>query len=368
MADEIALHQGRKIGDELPSPKSSSLPGPDPALVQRIRQEIRLEDRSALTSYGEEAQRGVAAFADSILRDTMNKDSGAVGELLSDLIVKVNGLDPASLGKSGLMEKLWGGAKARVLRFKDQFSSLASQVDRIAVELERRSDGLKRDIAMLDGLYDRNLAQMRDLEAYIVAGTEILEEARRDQLPALESKARAAGEGVESQMLTQQASDLAQSLERLERKVHDLKLSRTIAMQTMPQIRLVQNGDAALVEKLQSSISTTIPVWKNGMTIALAIHRQDEALKLQREVSDTTNAMLRANAEKLRAGTAGIEREVQRGVVDIETLSHVNRQFVETIDEVLAIQRDGRAKRQQAETELARIEGELKRKLLREPM
>ena len=340
---------------------------PDPALVQRIRQEIRLDDRSGLTSYGEEAQRGVAAFADAILRDTMNRESGAVGDLLSDMIVKVNGLDPASLGKAGFLEKLWGGAKARVLRFKEQFSSLAAQVDRIALELERRSDALKRDIAMLDGLYERNRAQMRELEAYIVAGTAIVEEARREHLPALEAKARAADEGVEGQLLTQQASDLAQSVERLERKVHDLKLSRTIAMQTMPQIRLIQNGDAALVEKLQSSIATTIPVWKNGMTIALAIHRQEEALKLQREVSDTTNAMLKANAERLRAGTAGIEREVQRGIVDIETLTHVNRQFVETIDAVLTIQREGRAKRQAAETELARIEGELKRKLLREP-
>ena len=339
----------------------------DPALVQRIRQEIRLDDRSALTTYGDQAQRGVAAFADTILRDTMNKDSGSVGELLSDMIVKVNSLDPASLGKAGFLEKLWGGAKARLVRFKEKFSSLASQVDRIALELERRSDALKRDIAMLDGLFDRNLAQMRELEAYIVAGTQIIEEARRDQLPALEAQARAAGEGVDGQLLAQKASDLAQSLERLERKVHDLKLSRMIAMQTMPQIRLVQNGDAALVEKLQSSIATTIPTWKNGMTIALAIHRQDEALKLQREVSDTTNALLRANAEKLRQGTAGIEREVQRGIVDIETLTYVNRQFVDTIDEVLAIQRDGRAKRQAAESELVRIEGELKQTLLGKP-
>lgn len=340
---------------------------PDPALVQRIRQEIRLDDRSALTTYGEEAQRGVAAFADTILRDTLNKDSGAVGELLSDMIVTVNSLDPGSLGKAGFVERLWGGAKAKLLRFKERFATLAAQVDRIALELERRSDALRRDIAMLDGLFARNLAQMRDLEAYIVAGGEIVEEARRQQLPALEDRAKAAGDGLEGQLVAQQASDLAQSVERLERKIHDLKLSRMIAMQTMPQIRLVQNGDAALVEKLQSSIATTIPTWKNGMTIALAIHRQDEALKLQREVSDTTNALLRANAEKLRQGSAGIEREVQRGIVDIETLSHVNRQFVETIDAVLAIQREGRARRQAAESELVRIEGELKRTLLGKP-
>jgi uncharacterized protein YaaN involved in tellurite resistance len=339
----------------------------DSALVERIRREIRLDDSSALTTYGDQAQRGVAAFADTILRDTLNKDSGAVGELLSDLIVKVNSLDPASLGKGSLFERLWGGAKARVLRFKERFTSLASQVDRIALELERRSDALRRDIAMLDGLFDRNLAQMRELEAYIVAGTQIVEEVRARQLPDLETQARTAGDGVEGQLAAQKAADLAQSVERLERKVHDLKLSRMIALQTMPQIRLVQNGDAALVEKLQSSIATTIPTWKNGMTIALALHRQEAALKLQRDVSDTTNALLKANAEKLRQGTAGIEREVQRGIVDIETLTYVNRQFVETVSEVLAIQRDGLAKRQAAEAELVRIEGELKRTLLGTP-
>ena len=363
MTDQLKLRSDNRTDHAVTTPAAQT----DPALVQQIRREIKLDDRSALTTYGDQAQRSVAAFADTILRDTMNKDSGAVGELLSDMIVKVNSLDPGSLGKAGFLDKLWGGAKAKVLRFKEKFSSLAAQVDRISLELERRSDELRRDIAMLDGLFDRNLAQMRELEAYIVAGTEIVEEARRDQLPALEAEARAAGDGVEGQLVAQKASDLAQSVERLERKVHDLKLSRMIAMQTMPQIRLVQNGDAALVEKLQSSIATTIPTWKNGMTIALALHRQDAALKLQREVADTTNALLRANAEKLRQGTAGIEREVQRGIVDIGTLTHVNRQFIETIDEVLAIQRDGRAKRQAAETELVRIEGELKRTLLGRP-
>ncbi len=363
MADTIDA--GRAL-PTLPAERANAVLAPDPALVERIRQEIRLDQRSSLTSYGDEAQRGVAAFADAILRDTMNKDSGAVGELLSDMIVKVNGLDPNSLTKAGFLDKLWGGAKARVVRFKEQFTSLAGQVDRIALELEKRSDGLKRDIAMLDGLFERNLTQMRDLEAYIVAGDAVVDEAKNERLPALQAKARSAGEGVDGQLLAQEAADLGQAVERLERKVHDLKLSRVIAMQTMPQIRLLQNGDAALVEKLQSSIATTIPAWKNGMTIALAIHRQGESLSLQREVANTTNAMLKANADKLRAGTAGIEREVQRGIVDIETLTHVNRQFVETIDEVLAIQREGRAKRQAAESELTRIEGELKSSLLRE--
>lgn len=338
---------------------------PDPALVERIRDEIRLDDRAFLTRYGDGAQRGVAEFADTVLHATLNKDSGAVGDLLTDLIGTVKRLDPASLEKTGLLDRLWGGAKARLLRFKEQFSSLGAQVERIALELERRSDDLQRDIAMLDGLFARNLAQMRELEAYIVAGEQAVAEARTVRLPALEAQARGAdGQSSEGALLAQQAADLAQSVERLERKVHDLKLSRTIALQAMPQIRLVQNGDAALVEKLQASLVTTIPTWKNGMTIALALHRQDEALRLQRAVSDTTNALLRANAERLKVGRAEIEREVQRGVVDVETLSAVNRDFIETIDAVLAIQREGRDQRRAAEAELQRIEAELKRKLL----
>lgn len=346
-------------------PSADAGSAPDPDLIHRIRQDIRLDDRAFLTRYGDEAQRGVAEFADTILHATLNKDSGAVGDLLTDLIGTVKRLDPASLEKTGLLDRLWGGAKARLLRFKEQFSTLGAQVERIALELERRSDDLRRDIAMLDGLFARNLAQMRELEAYIAAGEQVIAETRRERLPALEARARAAGtETSEGPLLAQQAADLAQSVERLERKVHDLKLSRTIALQAMPQIRLVQNGDAALVEKLQASLATTIPTWKNGMTIALALHRQDEALRLQRAVSDTTNALLRANAERLKAGRAGIEREVQRGVVDVETLSAVNRDFLETIDAVLAIQREGRDKRRAAEAELQRIEAELKRKLL----
>lgn len=350
-----------------PTPPETAL-APDPALVQRIRQEVRLADRAAVTSYGEGAQRGVAAFADQVLRDTMAKDSGSTGELLTSLIGKVSGLDPGNLGKAGLLDRVFGSAKKRLFRFKEQFSSVATQVDRIALELERQGDNLKRDIAMLDGLFDRNLVQLRELEAYIVAGTEIVTEARTKDLPALQAKAGgAAADGVEGQLVAQQVSDLTQSVERLERKVHDLKLSRMISLQTMPQIRLVQNGNSALVEKLQSSLTATIPTWKNGMTIALALQRQDAALQLQRQVSETTNAMLRRNAEQLKTGMVGIEKEAQRGIVDIETLTHVNRQFVDTIKDVLAAQRDGHAKRQVAETELKRIEAELKQTLLQGP-
>jgi uncharacterized protein YaaN involved in tellurite resistance len=332
---------------------------PDPALVSRIRSEIRLSDRAQLVSFGDEAQRDVATYADQILRNTLNRDSGSVGNLLTELLTAVNKLDPASLRNQSFLDRLFGGLKAKLLRFKEQFSTLASQVDRVSLELERQQDTLRRDIAMLDGLYDRNLGHLRQLEAYIVAGSEVVTDTQRTGVPELEKRVAAAGDGVAGQMAAQELNDLRQSLDRLERKVHDLKLSRVIAMQTMPQIRLIQNGDAALAEKLQSSITATIPTWKNQMTIALALNRQEEALTLQRKVSETTNEMLKKNAEQLRSGMTGIEREAQRGIVDVETLAQVNRQFVDTVNEVLQIQRDGRQRRQAAETELQRIEAEL---------
>ena len=358
---------------QLPSdPKAATAAGtdvavvPDARLVERIRGEISLKDRAQLIGFGDQAQRDVASYADNILRNTINRDSGAVGTLLTDLLTKVNKLDPNSLRNVSFLERLFGGVKAKVFKFKEQFQNLAAQVDRVALELERQQDQLRRDIAMLDGLYDRNLGHLRQLEAYIVAGSQVIDDAKRTTLADLEKRLAAGGEGVSGQMAAQELNDFRNSLDRLERKVHDLKLSRVIAMQTLPQIRLIQNGDAVLAEKLQSSVATTIPIWKNQMTIALALNRQEEALKLQREVAQTTNEMLKRNAEQLRSGTVGIERESQRGIVDVETLATVNRQFIDTVNEVLQIQREGRERRQAAEAEMTRIETELRQALSRD--
>lgn len=333
-------------------------------LVARFRSEIDLDDRAKILSYGEPAQRDVASYADKILRDTMAKDSGEVGDLMSDLLLKVKGLDPSSLQKLGFIDRLFGGARAKVEKFKGKFTSLADQVDRVALELERQSDQLKRDVAMLDGLYDRNLTHLRTLEAYIQAGTDYLTTARSEVIPALESNARAAGEGHEAQMAAQRLKDTLDALERLDKRLYDLKLSRTIAMQTMPQIRLIQSGNATLADKLQSSIHTTIPTWKNQMTIALALHRQKEALSLQREVSNTTNEMLKKNAAALRTGSVEIEKESQRGIVDIETLVKVNEELIGTIGDILRIQHEGRDARAKAEGEMRKIETDLKTTLL----
>lgn len=337
---------------------------PDPSLVSRIKGEIQLADSGRLATFGGEAQREVATFADTILRENANRDTGPIGDLVTSMILSVNKLDPDSLKNAGFFERLFGSVKGRVIKFREQFQTLASQVDRIALELERNQDVLKRDVAMLDGLFAKSLDQLKYLEAYIAAGGERLEEERRTRLAELERAMTVAGDGAGAQIAAQQLNDFRQALDRLERRLHDLKLSRVMALQTLPQIRLIQNGNVALVEKLQSSLTQTIPAWKQQMTVALALHRQNEALPLQRKVSETTNEILRKNAEQLRTGTTGIEREVQRGIVDVETLAHVQREFAATLNEVLSIQQEGRSKRLAAEQEMLRIEKELKTTLV----
>lgn len=332
---------------------------PSSALVAEIRAGIDLDDRAAVSEFGEHAQRAVAEFADSVLRETMNKDAGPIGELLGDMLAKVQGLAPDRLKEQGLVEKLLGGTRRKVVRFKEQFGTVAAQVDRIAIALDRERDGLRRDVAMLDQFYLRNLEHLRQLEAHIEAGERHAAEYEAAELPRLEQAARRA-EGGESHLAAQRLSDARQAVERFQRRLHDLKLSRAVAQQSLPQIRLIQGGNEALIDKLQSSISTTIPTWKNQMTIALALHRQENALNLDREVADATNAMLRKNAEMLKTGSLELERQAQRGVVDVETLQETNRKLVETISGVLEIQRGGNERRRQAEQQLQRIEADLK--------
>ncbi|MEX2629083.1 MAG: toxic anion resistance protein [Tistlia sp.] len=335
---------------------------PTAALVAEIREGLDLEDRASVAEFGEHAQRAVAEFADGVLRETLNKDAGPIGELLADMLAKVQGLAPDRLKEQGLVEKLFGGTRRKVVRFKEQFGTVAAQVDRIAIALDRQRDGLRRDVAMLDQFYVRNLEHLRQLEAHIEAGERCAADYEATELPKLEAAARQA-EGAESHLAAQRLADARQAVERFQRRLHDLKLSRAVAQQSLPQIRLIQGGNETLVDKLQSSISTTIPTWKNQMTIALALHRQESALSLDREVADATNAMLRKNAEMLKTGSLELERQAQRGVVDVETLQETNRKLVETISGVLEIQRGGNARRREAEQQLRRIEADLKQAL-----
>lgn len=337
----------------------------DAAVVAEIKQTIDITDSAAVLQFGTKVQTGIAEFADGILKTVAAKDSGVVGETLSDLLMKVRGLDAENLNKSpSFIGRLFGTATREVGKFLGRYEKVASQIDRIVLKLEEAKDQLLRDVVMLDMLFERNLENFRALNLHIRAGEELLADMRTNVLPALEAAAHDPDPGL-AQVNAQKLADARQALDRFEKKLQDLRLSKTVTLQTMPQIRLIQGNDTVLVEKIQSSILNTIPIWKNQMVIAISIARSQGALELQREVTNTTNDLLRKNAEMLKQGTIGVAREAERGIVDIETLQTVNRDLISTIDEVLKIQAEGRGRRQQAEGELLKIESELKARLIR---
>lgn len=328
--------------------------------VDKIKDNINLLDTTALLTYGTGAQRNLTAFSDNILQKVRGKDAGYVGETLSNLMVTVKSLEVDKLGSNnGFLAKLGLGNSLK--KFMARFETVELQIDKIEAELDKAQTMLLKDITMFDQLYDKNLEYFHELDAYILAGDEKIREAREVMLPALEAEAAASDDDMAPQLV----SDFKNTLDRFERKVHDLKLSKTIAMQTGPQVRLIQNNDKLLVDKIQTSILHTIPLWKNQIVIALGLQNQEKVLKMQKEISDTTNELLRKNAALLKENTTGIAREAQRGIVDIESLKQVNQELVDTIDETMRINADGRAARQAAELELVEIENDLKETLLR---
>jgi len=330
------------------------------AKAQEIAKSIDLNDSQAVVQYGVGAQAKIAGFADTMLNEVRNKDSGYVGETLQNLMLHIKGVDIDSLSKDpGLFSKLLGGLKAQFTRFMSRYEKLSTQIDRTLSELEKARMQLLRDITMLDSLYVKNTEYLADLDIYIAAGQIKLDQARKEVLPALEKKANESNDPVDAQKL----QDFNQFLNRFEKKLHDMKLSRMISIQTGPQIRLIQNNNQTLVEKIQSSIINTIPLWKNQIVIAISLFRQKGALALQKEVTDTTNELLMKNSEMLKQGSLDIARESERGIVDIETLQKVNTDLVSTLEETLKIQAEGRQKRQAVEGELAKLEGELKQRL-----
>ncbi|WP_439815955.1 toxic anion resistance protein [Zavarzinia sp. CC-PAN008] len=332
--------------------------------VEEIKKSVDLNDSAAVLQYGASVQNGIAEFADSILHTVKAKDSGEVGQKLTELMLKVKGLDTESIGKKpGFFGRLFGSAEREVRQFIAQYEDLGGQIDKITLQLDAAKDQLLRDIVMLDKLFERNLETFRQLNLYIIAGEDMVRDYTNRIIPEMEAAARAA-EGSDGQLAAQRLNDVRQKLDRFEKKLQDLRLSKTVSLQTMPQIRLIQNGDTVLVEKIQSSILNTIPIWKNQMVIAISLFRQQGALTLQREVTNTTNEMLARNAELLKTGTIEITKEAERGIVDMSTLQKVNQDLISTIDEVLRIQADGRSKRRQAEQDLIRIETELKNKLI----
>ena len=329
--------------------------------VAEIKENINLMESSAALTYGVPAQKEIAAFSDSILSKVRTKDSGHVGELLNDLVGKVREFDTTE--KKSFLSRLpiIGSMMNKAEEIKDGYEKLSTQVERIEMGLEQSKVQMLEDVAMFDGLYEKNLEYFKELQLYIRAGEEKVEEMRSVTLPKLKQQASAS----DNPMAVQVVADFEESVNRFEKKVHDLKISRTLAIQTAPQIRLIQNNDKVLIERVQTAIYHTIPLWKNQMVIALGLTRQRDVLALQRAVNDTTNDLLKRNAELLKQNTVETAKENERGIVDIDTVKKVNEDLISTIEETVRIQEEGRRKRQAAEKELIAIEGRLKEALLR---
>lgn len=331
--------------------------------IAEIKSSIDLSDAQQVVSYGLPAQNRIANFTDSLLGDVRNKDAGVGGEALTELLKKVHEIDVDSLSSGGSRVSrvpLVGRFVDSFGRFATRYQKVATSVDRVIDALERARMGLLKDVTVLDKMYELNLEYLKQLDLYIAAGDQALEQLRRERLPDLEEEARTSSDAMAPQRL----ADFQQALARFERRLHDLKLTRMVAIQTAPQIRLIQGNDQNLVEKIQNSILTTIPLWKNQIVIAISLYRQQKAVELQREVTDTTNELLAKNAELLRTGSAKVGREVERGVIDVETLRKVNADLVATLEETISIQQEGHTRRMQAEGEIAQLQGELKQKLI----
>ena len=327
--------------------------------VDEFSQKIDITDTNAILQYGAASQKNIADFSSTTLNSVRTKDMGEVGDMLSDLVVELKDFDYGDEEKRGLF-----GFKRKIEKqiamIKSQYDKAEKNVDKIAESLEKHQVVLLKDVATLDKMYELNQAYYKELTMYILAGKKKLGECQSVTLPALQQKAKDSGLPEDAQA----ASDYANMINRFDKKLHDLELTRMISVQMSPQIRLIQNNDTLMVEKIQTSLVNTIPLWKSQMVLALGLHHSQQAMEAQREVTNMTNELLKKNAEKLKMGSVEIARESERGIVDIETLKATNQSLIETLEEVRTIQAEGAQKRRQAENELGKIESELKEKLL----
>ena len=339
-------------------PDYSMLTEEEQRVVHEFAKKIDITNPNLSTEYGAGAQKNIADFSDAALESVRTKDLGEVGNMISSLVVELKGFgaDEEKKGFLGLFKK--AGNKVETLRAR--YDKANSNVDKISHQLEEHQRTLMKDVVVLDQMYDKNLDYYKQLTMYILAGKEKLAEERATTLVELRARAEQTGLAEDAQ----KANDYDQMCLRFERKLHDLELTRMISIQMGPQIRLLQNNDTLMTEKIQSSLVNTIPLWKNQMVLALGLSHSKDAMEAQHAVTDITNQMLKKNAETLHTATVETAKEAERGIVDIETLQHTNQQLITTLDEVLQIQSDGRQKRAAAEQELRRIEGELKQKLL----
>ena len=328
-------------------------------MVDDFSEKIDLNDSGIVLQYGSAAQKKIADFSDNALEGVRTKDLGEVGNMIIDLVAELKGFNIEPEEKKGFFS-IFKKAGSGIAKLKTKYDKAEVNVDRITGVLEDHQNQLLTDILMLDKMYENNLSYFKELTMYILAGKKKLEQERATTLNELEEKAKTSGLAEDAQA----ANDFANLCDRFEKKLHDLEMTRTISIQMAPQIRLIQNGDTLMAEKIQSTINNTIPLWKNQMVLALGLAHSKAAVEAQREVSDLTNELLKKNAEALKTGTVAIAEESERSIVDIETVRYTNEQLISTLDEVLRIADEGRAKRLAAENEMIMIENELKTKLL----
>ena len=339
-----------------------SLSNEEKDAIKKFNEKIDINDATQVLSFGAAAQEKISKFSDDILEDVKTKNAGEVGDLLANLVSQIKSFDKdiADTEKQGFIRKLFRNAKREIDQIIAKYSKIEKNIDTIEGGLEKDKLQMLKDISMFDTMYEKNLEYFKEISLYIIAGEQKLKELREVEMPKLQEQAQKSGD----QMDVQKVNDLEQVINRFEKKLYDLKTTRLISIQMAPQIRLLQSSEAELVEKIQSSITNTIPLWKNQMVIALGINNAKRALKGQQAVSKLTNEMLVKNSETLKQGAIGIAEESEKAIVNVETLQKTNQDLIETLDKVIEIHKNGRIKRAEAEKTLEDIEKELKSKML----
>ena len=328
--------------------------------IEEFNNKIDVSDAAQVLQFGSAAQNKISEFSDSILENVKTKNTGEVGDLLADLVSQIKSFDNDISGSDKGLAKIFSNAKRQLDKIIAKYNKIDNNIDAIENGLEKDKLQMLKDITIFDTMYEKNLDYFKEISLYIIAGERKLEELRTIELPKLQAQAQASGE----QMDAQKVADMENTINRFEKKIYDLKTTRLISIQMAPQIRLLQNNEAELVEKIQSSITNTIPLWKNQIVLALGINNAKKALKNEQAVSKLTNEMLKKNSETLKQGSIDIAEESEKAIIDIETLQKTNQDLIETIDTVIEIHKNGRIKRQEAEKELETLEKELKQKML----
>ena len=328
--------------------------------IDEFIEKIDVTDSTQILQFGASSQAKISEFSDSVLEDVKTKNTGAAGDLLAELVAQIKSFDGDITKDTSGISKLFTNAKKQFDKILAKYSKIEKNIDTIESGLEKDKIQMLKDIAIFDTMYEKNLNYFKEISLYIIAGEKKLKEIREVVLPELKKKAEESGEQIDAQKV----NDMENMIHRFEKKIYDLKTTRIISIQMAPQIRLLQNNEAELVEKIQSSITNTIPLWKNQMVLALGITNAKNALKNQQAVTNVTNDMLKKNSEILKQGSIDIAKESERAIVDIETLKKTNADIIETLDAVIEIHKNGRIQRQEAEKELQQIEKELKAKML----